>query len=211
MPSQLKQRIPWFSFCENVFTAYDPPHTLAIAKAWIPHPTPTRDMKAQPLTPVPSATLDPGARKTIFDAGSVPSVTHIGAVERKTTTDSLPQTKLASPDPGSNDLRKGSDAKQSGIFEQGSGSKQSSDISGDPRKPDNAKEDNDPKQGEGGIDDPGEGSGHTHSSSSIGDPTQGNNAKTISDPEQTSGNSLRSSQTRIQNKVVLPVRILVGK
>ena len=65
MPSQLKQKIPWLSFCEDsFFTAYDPPIALKPATMLDPVITPGSDPKAQSSTVVPSPTLYLGARKT---------------------------------------------------------------------------------------------------------------------------------------------------
>ena len=76
MPSQLKQKIPWLSVCQGLFTAFDPPHALTTVTALVPGPTSASHAKAQPLTPAPSATRDTGARKTTNGAGPVPSLTN---------------------------------------------------------------------------------------------------------------------------------------
>ena len=115
MPTQLKQRIPWFSFCQNVFTAYEPPHALVRATAFGPDPTPAGNARAQPLTPVPSATLDPGARKTTAGAGSVPPLPDTPAVERpKATIGPVPLSKLGNTNSRPSDPKKESDGKQVG-------------------------------------------------------------------------------------------------
>ena len=65
MPSQLKQKIPWFSFCEDsFFTAYDPPMALMPATMLDPAITPGSNPKSQTSTVFPSPTLYLGARKT---------------------------------------------------------------------------------------------------------------------------------------------------
>ena len=65
MPSQLKQRIPWLSFCEDLFfTAYDPPIALIPATRLDPVITTSSDPTAQTSTVFPSPTLNLGAKKT---------------------------------------------------------------------------------------------------------------------------------------------------
>lgn len=71
VPSQLRQRIPWFSFCENIFTAYDPPTALRSAPALAPVITPDSDPQAQKPTAAPSPTVDLGARKTAASKVSI--------------------------------------------------------------------------------------------------------------------------------------------
>ena len=82
MPSQLKQKIPWLSFCEDsFFTAYDPPIALMPATMLGPVTTPGSDPKAQTSIAVPSPTLDLGARKTAFPTlqKTPPSLTHFAS------------------------------------------------------------------------------------------------------------------------------------
>ena len=72
MPSQLKQRVPWLSFCEDFFfTEYDPPTTLKSATACSPVITPGSDPKTQALAAVPSLTIDPVARTTAAAKSSI--------------------------------------------------------------------------------------------------------------------------------------------
>ncbi len=117
MPSQLKQRIPWFSFCENLFTAYDPPTALRSAPALAPVITPDSDPQIQKPTAAPSHTIDFGARKTAAKKVSR-SVPMTASLAQKTP--SLP----TDVDPESN-----SDPKQ------GTKIGQSGDVSGDPGIP----------------------------------------------------------------------------
>lgn len=179
MPSQLKQRVPWFSFCQDFFTAYDPPHALVTATAFVPPPTPGRNAKAQPPTPAPSATLDPGARKTTAGVGPVPPLTNTPAVERpKATIDPIPLSKLGSPNSGPSDPKKESDGKTAGDPKHGSNSKQSSGTSDNASQGDKSEDNSDPKQ----------------SSGKNGDPSQGDRSEEGNDPEQGSGNSSDSSR-----------------
>ena len=64
MPSQLRQQIPWFSFCEDIFTAYDPPRALRSAAALAPTITSDSDPQTQKPVAAPSHTVDPGPRIT---------------------------------------------------------------------------------------------------------------------------------------------------
>lgn len=118
MPAQLKQRVPWLSFCEDiVFTAYDPPIALSPATALGPSITPGSDPRTQEFLPaLPSPTTDLGARKTFAGTESL-SVPRIAPAAQMT------------PSPGMQ-----SDPKQpSGDPEQGNIIQQDSDTSGDPR------------------------------------------------------------------------------
>ena len=134
MPSQLKQSIPWFSFCQDVFTAYDPPTALAPATAFGPGPTPAEGAKTRPLTPAPSVTLDPGARKTVVGEGSVPSLTSSPAVERlKQTIDPVPLSQMGDLSYGPSSAKKGSDGNHA------NDPIQSSSTSEDPSQASNVK------------------------------------------------------------------------
>ena len=56
--------VPWFQYCTDLwFTGYDPPKSLVPAAALAP-PVTTSDPATPILSPQPSATQDPGARKT---------------------------------------------------------------------------------------------------------------------------------------------------
>lgn len=114
MPSQLKQRVPWLSFCEDVFfTAYDPPTALKSITAFVPVITPGSDPRIQAVAAVPSPTIDPGARKT-----ATAEMPIIEPIAEKTPPS---QTHLdLDPKESSSDPKGGSE----GI--------QSSDMSGDP-------------------------------------------------------------------------------
>lgn len=121
MPSQLKQRVPWLSFCEDIFfTAYDPPTALKTATAFDPVITPGSDHKIQALAAAPSPTINPGARMTTAaPAGkSSISVTIIASAAQQTSS------SQAKSDP------KGSSSDP----ERGIERVQSSNISGDPEQ-----------------------------------------------------------------------------
>ena len=180
MPSQLKRKIPWFSSCLEYFTAYDPPHALPTVTAFGPGPIPGRHAGAQPPTPAPSATLDPGARRTTPSAVPVPPVTDDPAVKRPTATiGSVPLPTPGNPNSGPSDPDRESDGKQAGDPKHGSDSKQNSDTSGDLSQGDKSEESNDPKKGSGNSD----------------DPNQGKNSPSGNDPKQDSGINGDSSQS----------------
>ena len=116
MPAQLRQRVPWLSFCEDlVFTAYDPPTALRSATALVPIKTPDSDPETTKSPAVPSPTIDPGARKTIAGIEST----------------SIPPSATAAqimPSPGTH-----SDPKESNSDrKQDSGAKKVSDTGEDP-------------------------------------------------------------------------------
>lgn len=117
MPAQLRQRVPWLSFCDDIaFTAYDPPIALSPATALGPSITPGGDPKTQTLVAVPSFTTDPGARKTSAGTESF-SVTRITPAAQMT------------PSPGT----KSGPKQLGGDLEQGNGIQQDGDTSGHPR------------------------------------------------------------------------------
>lgn len=118
MPSQLKERIPWFSFCSDIFTAYDPPTALRSAPALAPVITPGSDAKTQNLVAVPRPTMDLGAKKTAAAGKKSDSVPMVAPAAQKTPS---PSTHLY-PEKSSSDPKQGSDIGQSG------------DISEDPRQ-----------------------------------------------------------------------------
>ena len=172
MPSQLKQKIPWFSYCDDVFTAYDPPHALARATAFgaDPTPTPTEDAKTQPLAPGPSATLDPGPKETTFSKASVPPVTKNVILQRpKATIEPVHLPNLGNIGPKSADLGRSGDATLGGSPKQSGSSYQKSDSNDDPIQGKKSEE-------------------------SSGDLANGNTAKEGSDPKQALGPSTHSGQ-----------------
>ena len=114
MPSQLKQKIPWFSFCEDIFTAYDPPRALRSAAALTPTITSDSDPQTQKPVAAPSPTVDPGAKVTAASKLST-SVPMAAPTAQKTPS---PPTDV---DPQSNTEPK-----------QGTGIGESGDIPGEP-------------------------------------------------------------------------------
>ena len=111
MPAQLRQRVPWLSFCEDlVFTAYDPPTALRSATALVPIKTPDSDPEITNSPAVPSPTIDPGARKTAAGIDS-PSVTPFATVAQKTPSPGTyfdPMESISDPKQDSG-VKKGSD------------------------------------------------------------------------------------------------------
>ncbi len=114
MPSQLKQDIPWFSFCEDVFTAYDPPRALRSAGALAPVITPASDPHTQKLVAAPSQSVDPGAKITAVSKVSMP------------VSMTTPVAQKVPSQPTDVDPESSSDPKQ------GTNIGQSGDITGDP-------------------------------------------------------------------------------
>ena len=114
MPSQLRQKIPWFSFCEDIFTAYDPPRALRSAAALAPTITSNSDPQTQKPVAAPSQTVDPGARITAASKLST-SVPMAAPAAQKTPS---PPTDV---DPESNTYPK-----------QGTSNGESGDIAGQP-------------------------------------------------------------------------------
>lgn len=69
MPDQIQNLNPFFSRCTHAFfTGFDPPKTLEPARAMVPTTTAADPKAAITETPMPSATQDPGARKTASPA-----------------------------------------------------------------------------------------------------------------------------------------------
>ena len=100
MPAQLRQRVPWLSFCEDiVFTAYDPPTALRSATALVAIVTPDNDPKTQNLPAVPSPTIDPGARKTVagIESSSVPPFATVAQKTPSPGTHSDPKESISRP------------------------------------------------------------------------------------------------------------------
>ena len=111
MPAQLRQRVPWLSFCEDIlFTAYDPPTALRSATALVPMVTPDSDPKIQNSPAVPSPTIDPGARKTVagIKSSSVPSFATVAQETPSPGTHSDPKENTSDPKQDSG-VEKGSD------------------------------------------------------------------------------------------------------
>ena len=111
MPAQLRQRVPWLSFCEDiVFTAYDPPTALRSATALVPTVTPDSDPKIQNSPAVPSPTIDPGARKTVagIESSSVPPFATVAQKTPSPGTYSDPKEYISDPKQDSG-MEKGSD------------------------------------------------------------------------------------------------------
>ncbi len=137
MPAQLRQRVPWLSFCEDiVFTAYDPPTALRSATALVPIVTPGSDPRTHALAAVPSPTVDPGARKTVADIKSTPAPIIAPAAQKTSSSGTHSDPEDSSSDP-----------KQGGEITK------ASEPSGDPGK-------------QGNLNAPGLPSQPTHASSS---------------------------------------------
>ena len=94
MPAQLRQKVPWLSYCEDLgFTAYDPPTVLRSATALVPTMTPDSDFETQSSPAIPSPTVNPGARKTVagIKSSSIPPFMTIAQKTPSPGTDSNPK------------------------------------------------------------------------------------------------------------------------
>ena len=153
MPSQLKKKVPWFSYCEGaLFTAFDPPSALKAATALAP-PLPPSDPISHTWAPAPSPTIDPGAGYTVGAEASTPVPARIPTVDQPEATNTVAQTSPkqegSNPQPQPNDSAtqkssqsqpnqvepgssngEGNDPQQSSDPHQGSNSEQGSDSSG---------------------------------------------------------------------------------
>lgn len=201
MPSRVKQLKPWLSYCTEIFfTAYDPPRALGAVTELAP-PVLSSDPKA---APVPSLTLDPGAKQSVSPAASIPVPAKTPAVdqpEATTTAEPVPsKQEEPNPRPQHNDpatqesppsqprpntveskgeFKGGNDPQRSSVPKQGIDTTQVSD-------PEQAS---DPNEGSG----PKQGSGNSEDFGQLVDP------KPSSDPNQ-----LDSKQGSNQNVVPVP-------
>ena len=101
LPSKLKEMVPWLSHCGNeFFTAYDPPTALK-AGAALAAPSLSNDPQAPSWTPVPTPTLDTGARQTVDASASVPVPANVPTLRQPMATDTATSapTKQKGPDP----------------------------------------------------------------------------------------------------------------
>lgn len=200
MPSQLKQKIPWFSYCEGaLFTAYDPPSALKAATALAP-PLPPSDPISHPWAPAPSPTIDPGAGHTVGAEASRPVPANIPTVDQpeatKTAAPVPPKQEGDTPKPQPNDpatQEPNSDPNGGNDPQQGNDPKQVSGNSGDSGEETDPKPNSDPNQ----VD-------NNQGSSQNADPALQN------DPKQTDGanslNDFTEDQAKtINNQVVQPL------
>ncbi len=192
MPSQLAQRYPWFSYCQDgLFTAYDPPSALTAALALAPSNSPG-NLNSLSSAPVPSPTMDPGVRQIVDAKESIPVPASIPKVDQpKATINTTPfPPQKEGSDPGSlannpathenspsqsnaeqpnSDPTAGSNPQQNNDPNQGSGNNGDSAHGADP-KPNSDSKDNDSQPGSGN----GGGSGHEADPKTNGDPDQVN-------------------------------------
>lgn len=189
MPSQLKQKIPWFSYCEGpLFTAFDPPSALKAATALAPPLSPplSNDPISHPWAPVPSPTIDPEAGHTVGAETSTPVPAKIPTVDQPEATNTAdlipPKQEGPNPEPQSNDpATQESPSSQSRPNKVGPSS--------------NTIEDNDPQQSS----DPHQGSSPEQGSGSSGDSGQEADPKPNSDSSQ-----VDSNQGSTQNPESIP-------
>lgn len=128
MPSQLKQRVPWLSFCEDIFfSAYDPPTALDSATAFVPVITPGSDHRIQALAAAPSPTIDPGARMTTAGKFST-SASMVGAAAQQTS----PLQAHFDPEDSSSDPERGIEKVQSSNINEDPGKQTEPNVPGLP-------------------------------------------------------------------------------
>ncbi len=99
MPDQIAKVNAFFGRCSNAFfTGFDPPKTLLPAAAMVPTITAADPNAATLMAPMPSATQDPGARKTAGDEGTKPAAGATLAVQDpKETANSVTDPKQSVP------------------------------------------------------------------------------------------------------------------
>ena len=215
MPSQLKKKIPWYSYCQGaLFTAFDPPSALKVATALAP-PLPPSDPTSHPWAPAPSPTIDPGAGHAGGAEASTPVPANIPTVDQPEATNSVAQTppkqegSNPQPQPGNPATQKSSQA-QANKVEPGSDDEEGND----PQQNSDPHQGSSPEQGSGSSGDSGqEADSKPNSASSQVGSNQGSNQNPESvpqdDPKQADAspfNGFIESQVQtINNQVVQPL------
>lgn len=99
MPDQIQRLNSFYGRCTNAFfTGFDPPKTLLPATAMAPMTTAADPNAATTMAPMPSATQDPGAKKTAGDGETKPvaDATSV-AQDPKKPADLAPDRKQTAP------------------------------------------------------------------------------------------------------------------
>ena len=173
MPSQLKKKVPWFSYCEGaLFTAFDPPSALKAATALVP-PLPPSDPISHTWAPAPSPTIDPGTGHTVGAGTSSPEPAKIPTVDQPVATNTAAPIPPKQEDPNS-------EAQPDNTANQESSQSQPNKV--DPNS--DTKEGNDPQQSS----DPRQGTSLEQGSGSGGDSGQVADPKPNSDSSQVNSN-----------------------
>ena len=194
MPSKLKQVNPWFSYCTDaMFTAYDPPSALTLATALVSPISPGRPIPHS-SAPVPSPTIDPGARQTVHGDTSEPLPAEVPTVDQPKATMSAvqapskdlgaerlrqSQTSSSSAESGGS-IRGGKDPQQNGDLKQGGDSKSVED----PKQTSDPNQSNILKQGNDKSGDPGQRSkSNPYNDPNQADDSQGSNQNAGPEPQ----------------------------
>ena len=89
--------VPWFKYCTDLwFTGFDPPRSLVPATAMAPAVT-TSDHVDPTIVPQPSATQDPGAKKTAAAWNPIPFPSPLRHEAQPKETNTLPEPKPQVP------------------------------------------------------------------------------------------------------------------
>ena len=192
MPSKLREMIPWFSRCDDgFFTAYDPPSALTVGTALAPPILPSKP-DAHPWVPVPSPTMDPGAKQTVGVKAPIPVPAGIRTVDQPKATSNAapapPKNEVPNPRPQPDDP-----ATQQSPSSQSPPNNKESDS--DPKGGNDPQQNNDPQQDHDSnqVTDPNQGSDPKQGSGNNGDSRQETDPTSNSDPNQV-GNSQGSDQ-----------------
>ena len=208
MPSKLKGIEPWFQYCQgNFFTAYDPPSALTAVTALAP-PIPPSDPKSHPWAPVPSPTLDPGARQKGGPEASVPVPASIPTVDQPKAT------KIAAPVPPKQEGETPKSQPNDPAAQESPSSRSrpnTVDSNNNPQRGNDPQQSNRPEQVSGNSGDPKE---EPNSDPDQVDSSQGSNQNADpvppNDPKQTynanSFNAFTEGQAKtINNQLVQPL------
>ena len=207
MPSRIKQIQPWLSYCTEIFfTAYDPPSILKVATALTP-PTSPSDPKAPLWAPVPSPTLDAGARQTVGVEVSIPVPASIPtAVQPKATINIAPAPPRTDPGHQPDDpVTQQSPPSHSRPNTVEPNSDPEAGI--DPQQGSNSKQNNEPNQASSNSGDPGQEADHKPDGDANDvNSNQGSdkNADPVlqTDPKQTGNANLFDDSTEGQAKTI---------
>ena len=214
MPSQLKKKVPWFSYCEGaLFTAFDPPSALKAATALAP-PLPPSYPISHTWTSAPSPTIDPGAGHTVAAEASTPVPAKIPTVDQPEATNTAasipPKQEGPNPEPQpDNPANQEPSQSQPNEVDPNSNTKEGKD----PQQSSDPHQGASPEQGSGSSGDSGqEADPKPNSDSSHVDSNQGSNPKSVlqGDPKQTddanSFDGFAEGQVQtVNNQVVQPL------
>ena len=140
IPSQVRDMVPWFHYCTDLwFTGFDPPRSLVPAAALAPAVT-TGDSVAPTIIPQPSASHDPGAKKTAAVWNPMPFPSPVQHRPLTKEANPIPTTKqqVSQPQPTDGDLgtnHQDSSQQDSGLTDPNEQSSVHSGNTGNPGLP----------------------------------------------------------------------------